>query len=146
MVAKIILDKHEDISMAGIDTLEVEINYNGGFLKFLSNELKVFGVLKNNFFIDSFRVNDIEGDVKFNLCRNSGGDYFNFPEGGELLSFKLKAYLPRDTTNYSDIKCSLTKNFCNECIEILPAEDYLIVTYPYCSWRRIAFFGMQLQL
>ncbi|TAL70060.1 MAG: hypothetical protein EPN82_05460 [Bacteroidetes bacterium] len=108
--AKIILLPGEDLANHNIDTMDITLKYNTGFLKFLRDEIRLDGILKDRFITDSVNVSDSTGEVQISL--SSKTDLYNFPEGGELLKFKFLTVTPLDTYTVAFIQHDMIHHLC----------------------------------
>ncbi|MBI5325232.1 MAG: hypothetical protein HZB41_08180 [Ignavibacteriae bacterium] len=108
--AKIILLPGEDLANHNIDTMDILLNYNTGFLKFLKDEIRMDEILNDKFIIDSVSVLDSTGEVQISL--SSKTNLYNFPDGGELIKFKFIVVNPTDTSTVAFIKHDMMHHLC----------------------------------
>jgi hypothetical protein len=124
---RIMLAQGDDVSMATVTELDITIQYKGDFLRVEEKDVKIEGVMKNQFSVSNLNINDIAGTVTMTLT----GGPFNYPAGGELVSFRIATYLPKDTGSISDITHTVTTN--DRCVDIATVNTSLEIE-PTCVY------------
>ncbi|MBI5323952.1 MAG: IgGFc-binding protein [Ignavibacteriae bacterium] len=125
--ASITLDPNADISLANIKSLDVEIKYNGDFLKVEQGDIQIEGVMKNQFTISNLKINDVSGTIRFTL--SSPTNIFNYPAGGELIAFKIGTYLPKGSDSTSPVTFTIATN--EPCVDISTTPSRIAIA-PTC--------------
>jgi hypothetical protein len=116
----------EDITRAGINSLDFVINYNGDFLKVEENDISLTGgLLENKYTISNLSINDVSGTISFTL---SGTDIFS-SASGKLVGFKIATYLPKGEDSMSAVTHTVATN--NACVDI-DTNNTQIAILPTC--------------
>jgi len=124
--ARISLNPGEDIRLANIKDFEISVNYNPNFLKVIEEDIQVGDLINSKFNIEQININDVKGEFLVKL--NSKTDILNFPNGGEILKFKLRTFLPNALDSTSEIMHQILID-CANCIDFYSFNNTLILCF-----------------
>ncbi len=102
------LDGGDDITLAKIQELSVVVNYSNGFLKVISEEIKLGSLISSTFNLNNLIIDDTKGEIKFDLQAKTSTDFLN--GAGDLFHLAFDTFLPTqsDTSTFSVIKQTIT--------------------------------------
>jgi len=139
--ATVRLDDGEDISLAQISELNIIINYEHGFLKAIRDEIRLADRIANGFNIENLTIDDIKGEINFNILAKSQANYLD--GFGDLFHIAFNTFLPtqNDTTGFSEIKQTITA-LGSSCV-ILTNTSNSLELKPVCinDLRKIVYTG-----
>lgn len=124
----VILNPGDDLNLAGIKNINLKLSYKSEFLYVPQENIKLGNLLQDKFDLSVVKYDVLNGIIELNL---SAKDSYDLDGDGELLQFKLKTYLPKDTSSYSNISVTAVTND-NNCLKlnIIPAG---LVLKPTCA-------------
>ncbi len=135
------LDEGDDITLAKIQELSVVVNYSKGFLKAIREEIKLGSLISSNFNLNNLTINDVKGEIKFDLQAKTATDFLT--GSGDLFHIVFNTYLPtqRDTNTFSEIKQTI--NAIGSSCVIINNITNSIELRPICinDLRKIAYTG-----
>lgn len=123
----ILLDTPTDRFNTEIDKLEVHLSFNPQIFNFTSNDLILGDLVSGKFAFDGVPIIDnTNGNAKIKIKSLAG----NLIGNGEILKITSQVYLPRESTEITELKHEI-KAINNNCVEFIPGNAKISIL-PIC--------------
>ncbi len=139
-------DGTSDLTMAAVDSVYMQINYNGGLIKYVDGSAAI-GAMAPNWTIAKVTEDSKAGNLKFVLKTNAA----SLNGSGEILNLKFATYLPtdKDVTNVTPMKVfAMNADQGSKCLMITPDSTTITLdqTCAYNLRSTLLFSGVNYAL